>query len=84
MTKTKRSNGSSLVTVSISHSLCFGGPLHLRDRVLGLFDLTRAKQSRFAFSMILRLTQDRAHSLKTVSSLRDCSTVKTKHGSDSL
>src|ERR1700687_3767246 len=83
MTKTKRSNGSRSVTVSISHSPCFACPALQRSRSWP-FRPDAGETIPIAFSIILRLTQDRAHFLKTVSSLRAPSTVKTKHCSDYL
>src|SRR5438552_15801180 len=84
MTKTKRSKASSLVTVSILHCCCvLGCPATQRSRFWA-FRCDAGVTIAIAFSINLRLTQDRAHSLNTDCSLSTSSTVETKHCSDSL
>src|SRR5882672_1124594 len=84
ITKTNRSNGSSLVTVPILHSLCVSCcPVSQRSRVWP-FRSDAGETISIAFSISLRLAHDRAHSLKTACALKAPSTVDTKHRPDFL
>jgi ligand-binding sensor domain-containing protein len=70
MTKTKRSNGSSLVTMSISRSLCVSRCPALQRSRFCPFRVDVDETISIAFSISLRFTQDRTHSLKNL--VRDC------------
>src|SRR5260370_42185905 len=84
MTKTKHSKAPSLVTESISHFLPVSRCLaHQKSRFWPL--PTEAGETiSIAFSITLRFTQARAHSMNTACSWKASSTVETKHCSDSL
>src|SRR6266404_626973 len=82
-TKTKRSNGSSFVTVSISHSLgvpCW--PVSQRSRFWP-YRADAGETVSIAFLIRQRFTQDRIHSLNTACSSKAFLIVETKHCSDS-
>ncbi len=84
MTKTKRSKAASWVTASISHFLLVSRCLaHQKSRFWPL--RTEAGETiSIAFSISLRFTQARVHSMNTARSFKASSTVETKHCSDSL
>src|SRR6202021_3295002 len=83
MTKTKRSNEASFVTVSISHSLCVPGCHALQKSRSRPFRADAGETILIAFSISVRLNQDRTHSLNTACPLKASSTVDTKHWPDS-
>src|SRR6266403_1538096 len=84
ITKAKRSKGASLVTVSISYPPCVSR-CAARQRSCGWPSRAEAGETiSIAFSISMRLTHDRAHSLNTACSLKASSTVETKHCSDCL
>ena len=83
MTKTKRSSGASLVTTSIWSCPWVSCPAVHTSRLSPGLSETEDTIS-IAFSIRVRFTQDRAHSLNTACSLRASSTVDAKHCSACL
>src|ERR1700722_8434878 len=75
MTKTKRSSGASLVTTSIwsSPGVSLDPAPHKSRFSLDRFET--GDTTSIAFSIRVRFTQDRAHSLNTACSLRASSAV---------